>query len=61
MPKIGLRIMKTTLAVFLCLLLDVLLAGLCPRFGLTVYSPFFSALAAVYSISNDRNYSFKFA
>lgn len=61
MPKIGLRIVKTAVAVLVCLLLDVALLGLFPDLGPQVYSPFFAGLAAIYSISNDRDYSFKLA
>ena len=61
MPRIGLRIIKTAVAVFLCLLLDLWLLWVAPALAPRLYSPFFAGLAACYSISNDRTFSFKLA
>ncbi len=61
MPKIGLRIIKSAIAVSVCLIIDIVLLSLWPQIEFEMYSPFFAGLATVYSISNNRNNSFKLA
>ena len=58
--KVGLRIIKTALAVFMCLTLYVLLKtieyipGVPENFAFTWYNPFFAGIAAAYSIHPSK-------
>jgi hydroxymethylpyrimidine pyrophosphatase-like HAD family hydrolase len=61
MPKIGLRNLKTTLAVFVTLLVYLTLYMISPSFASTWYSPFFAGIAAVYSMQRENAKSFALA
>ena len=63
--KVGLRIIKTALAVFMCLTLYVLLKtieyipGVPENFAFTWYNPFFAGIAAAYSIHPSKKASLR--
>ena len=65
MKKIGLRTVKTAIAIFICLLIYILLKsielipGVKQDFAYNWYNPFFAAIATAYSIHASRNASFK--
>ncbi|MBU1145365.1 MAG: HAD hydrolase family protein [Firmicutes bacterium] len=59
MPKIGLRNVKTAIAVLLTMLINVLLHLINPSFAITWYSPFFAGIAAIYSMQSNQSSSFK--
>jgi hydroxymethylpyrimidine pyrophosphatase-like HAD family hydrolase len=59
MRKIGLRNVKTAVAVFFCLLVNFILIAIDRDFASTWYSPFFSGIAAAYSIQSERRASFR--
>lgn len=61
MPKIGLRNIKTALAVMMTLLIYLLLYIFSPTFASTWYSPFFAGIAAVYSMQRENSKSFALA
>lgn len=66
MPRVGLRIVKTFIAVFFCMLINILLM-LCNKWfnlnivdsnGLVIfYTPFFATIAAVYCLHRDKKNS----
>jgi len=58
MPKIGLRNIKTAVAVFIAMLINILLYIISPQFATTWYSPFFASIAAAYSMQRDNSKSF---
>lgn len=61
-PKIGLRMVKTAVAVFFCLLIEIILRWmLTDEISLTYYSPFFAGLATVYALNNRRENSIMLA
>ena len=63
--KVGLRIVKTALAVFMCLTLYVILKtieyipGVPENFAFNWYNPFFAGIAAAYSIHPSKKASFR--
>lgn len=66
LPKIGMRIIKTMIAVFISILIYVLLMLLNKALGLketdvnaptTLYTPFFAAIAAAYALHKDKKSS----
>ena len=66
LPKIGMRIIKTMIAVFISILIYVLLMLLNKVLGLketdvnaptTLYTPFFAAIAAAYALHKDKKSS----
>ena len=64
MPKIGLRILKTSLAVFICLLIDAILKYFLLKNTFFVelesyYSPFFAGIATVYCLHQNKSNSIK--
>lgn len=64
MPKIGLRILKTSLAVFICLLIDAILKYFSLKNTFFVelesyYSPFFAGIATVYCLHQNKSNSIK--
>ncbi|MGL4948890.1 MAG: HAD hydrolase family protein [Anaeroplasmataceae bacterium] len=59
MPKIGLRIIKTAVSIYICLLLYVILAMINEEFANAWYTPFFAGLAAAYSVHQDKDKSIK--
>lgn len=61
MPKIGLRNIKTAIAVMLTMLLNLILTMISPEFAQTWYSPFFAGIAAVYSMQREHSQSFRLA
>lgn len=61
MPKIGLRNIKTAIAVMLTMLLNLILTLISPTFAQTWYSPFFAGIAAVYSMQREHAQSFRLA
>lgn len=58
MPKIGLRNLKTAIAVAFTLIVHFILYVISPSFAATWYSPFFAGIAAVYSMQRDNSKSF---
>jgi len=60
-PKIGLRIVKAAVAVFLCLVFDILVRIIFKDEARVWFSPFFSSLAAVYSLNNRKENSLHLA
>ncbi|MGL4949791.1 MAG: hypothetical protein ACRC5M_05370 [Anaeroplasmataceae bacterium] len=54
MPRIGKRIIKTAIAVYICLLIFVIVTVINPEFADAWFAPFFACSAAVYSITVDR-------
>ncbi|MGE4572678.1 MAG: HAD hydrolase family protein [Candidatus Izemoplasmatales bacterium] len=61
MPKIGLRTIKTAVAVFITFLINIILYLISPNFANTWYSPFFASIAAVYSMQREFSQSFALA
>ncbi|RJX24320.1 MAG: hypothetical protein C4537_07015 [Acholeplasma sp.] len=61
MPKIGLRSIKTAIAVMFTMLLNLILTLISPTFAQTWYSPFFAGIAAVYSMQREHAQSFRLA
>ncbi len=60
MPKIGLRNIKTAIAVTICLMLNVILIAIFGSdFARDWYTPFFAGIAAVYSMQADKASSFR--
>lgn len=58
MPKIGLRTIKTAIAVLITLSINIVLYYISPTFATTWYSPFFAGIAAVYSMQRENSKSF---
>lgn len=58
MPKIGLRTVKTMLAVMFTMVFHLVLYIISPDFAETWYSPFFAGIAAVYSLQKENANSF---
>ncbi len=65
-PKLGMRVIKTVIAVFLSISVYILLLLINQAFGLdennkyaptNLYTPFFAAIAAVYALHRDRKSS----
>ena len=61
MRSIGLRNIKTALAVLITLMFSLLLTQIDSNFSRSFYSPFFASIAAAYSVQKDSNESFKLA
>ena len=61
MRSIGLRNIKTAIAVLITLLFSLLLTQIDSNFSRSFYSPFFASIAAAYSVQKDANESFKLA
>lgn len=61
MPKIGLRNVKTAIALAIVMLLNLILTMINPEFANSWYSPFFAGIAAVYSMQSKQSSSFKLA
>lgn len=61
MPKIGLRNIKTALAVLITLMIYLVLSIFSSSFASVWYSPFFAGIAAVYSMQRDNSKSFALA
>lgn len=59
MPKIGLRNIKTAIAVFITLFVYLVLYIIDPDTASLWYSPFFASIAAAYSLQSDYSSSFK--
>lgn len=65
MKRIGLRTIKTLISIFICLMIFLLLKGLCELCGAPKdyaflwYNPFFAAIATAYSISTNRKSSIR--
>mgnify|MGYP003292416061 CR=1 FL=1 len=66
MPRVGMRIVKTFIAVFICMLLNILFMllnkwfdlGIVDANGLVIfYTPFFATIAAVYCLHRDKKNS----
>lgn len=58
MPRIGLRTIKTAIAVMLTMFLYLLLYIISPDFAQVWYSPFFAGIAAAYSMQRENSKSF---
>lgn len=58
MPKIGLRNIKTCIAIFICAITYVVLMLISKDFADSWYTPFFAGLATTYSIHQDKEKSF---
>ena len=61
MKNIGLRTVKTAIAILCCALLNLVLKLINSDFASMWYSPFFAAIAAAYSLHPDRKSSLKMA
>ncbi len=61
MPKVGLRTIKTAIAVMITLFIYILLYIMSPEFASTWYSPFFASIAATYSMQREYSKSFALA
>ena len=59
MPKIGLRNIKTALAILVTLLFYLLIHVINPEIASLWYSPFFAGIAAAYSLQSDYTASFR--
>lgn len=59
MPKIGLRNIKTALAILITLLFYLLIHVIDPEIASLWYSPFFAGIAAAYSLQSDYTASFR--
>jgi len=59
MPKIGLRNIKTALAILITLLFYLLIHIINPEVASLWYSPFFAGIAAAYSLQSDYTASFR--
>jgi hydroxymethylpyrimidine pyrophosphatase-like HAD family hydrolase len=59
MPKIGLRNIKTALAILITLLFYLLIHVINPEVASLWYSPFFAGIAAAYSLQSDYTASFR--
>jgi len=61
MPKIGLRNIKTAIALAIVMFINLLLTIINPEFANSWYSPFFAGIAAAYSMQSKQSSSFKLA
>ena len=61
MRSIGLRNIKTAIAVLITLFISLLLTEIDSDFSRSFYSPFFASIAAAYSVQKDSSESFKLA
>lgn len=61
MPKIGLRNLKTALALAIVMLINLILVVINPDFANSWFSPFFAGIAAAYSMQSKQSSSFKLA
>jgi len=61
MRKIGLRNIKTAIAVLITLLISFILQLISPDFSYTWYSPFFASIATVYSMQSSTSKSITLA
>ncbi|MEF3693408.1 MAG: HAD hydrolase family protein [Acholeplasmataceae bacterium] len=59
MPKIGLRNIKTSLAVLMTLFVYFVIHSINPETATLWYSPFFAGIAAAYSLQTDYSASFR--
>lgn len=59
--KVGLRNIKTAIAVLITLLLNILLHLISPEFADEFYSPFFASIAATYAMQREFSKSFALA
>ena len=63
MKRIGMRTIKTLLSIFICLMIFIILKGICylcnsPKdYAFLWYNPFFAAIATAYSIAPNRKKS----
>lgn len=57
MPKIGLRTVKTAIAIFICAMIYVVLLMINEEFAKGWYTPFFAGLGTAYSIYPDKRSS----
>ena len=55
MRSIGLRNIKTAIAVLITLMFSLLLTQIDSNFSRSFYSPFFASIAAAYSVQKDSN------
>ncbi|MDR2822483.1 MAG: HAD hydrolase family protein [Acholeplasmatales bacterium] len=60
-PRIGLRIIKSSIAVLICLTIDIILRLIDPEFSSIIFNPFFAGLGAVYSITSSKENTRKLA
>lgn len=58
MPKVGLRNIKTAIAIFITLFIYFILHVIDPETASLWYSPFFAGIAAAYSLQSDYSASF---
>jgi hydroxymethylpyrimidine pyrophosphatase-like HAD family hydrolase len=61
MPRIGLRTMKTAFAAAIVMVINIILNLISPVAATRFYSPFFAAIAAVYSLQRGNSASFRLA
>ena len=61
MPKIGLRNVKTAIALGIVMFVNIILTLINPTFATNWYSPFFAGIAAAYTMQSKQSSSFKLA
>ncbi|MBU1141889.1 MAG: HAD hydrolase family protein [Firmicutes bacterium] len=61
MPKIGLRNIKTAIALAMVMLINLILTIINPELANNWYSPFFAGIAAAYAMQSKQSSSFKLA